>query len=127
MNIQQAAELSGLPVKTVRYYDDIALVQPGRAPNGYRDYSEIDIHKLRFLGRARGLGFSLDNCRQLLSLYEDKNRTSASVKQIADLKIRELDIKLEELRTMRNTLIELSNSCHGNERPECPILDELGK
>jgi len=127
MNIQHAAERSGLPVKTLRYYDEINLVQPGRAENGYRDYGDVEIHKLRFLSRARSLGFSLDDCRQLLSLYEDKNRTSASVKEIAQSKIKEIDIKLEELQSMRNTLSTLAKSCHGDNRPECPILDELGK
>ena len=127
MNIQHAAKRSGLPVKTLRYYDEINLVQPGRAENGYRDYGDVEIHKLRFLSRARSLGFSLDDCRQLLSLYEDKNRTSASVKEIAESKIREIETKLEELHSMRKTLSTLANSCHGDNRPECPILDELGR
>lgn len=127
MNIQHAAERSGLPVKTLRYYDEINLVQPARAENGYRDYGDVEVHKLRFLSRARSLGFSLEACRQLLSLYEDQNRTSASVKEIAQSKIQEIDTKLEELQAMRNTLSTLANSCHGDNRPECPILDELGK
>lgn len=127
MNIRQAATQSGLPTKTVRYYDEINLVSPGRAENGYRDYSEIEVHKLRFLGRARGLGFSLDDCRQLLSLYEDTNRASASVKKLTQAKIREIDYKLKELQSMRNTLRKLADSCHGDDRPDCPILDELGK
>ena len=127
MNIQHAAERSGLPVKTLRYYDEINLVQPARAENGYRDYGDVEVHKLRFLSRARSLGFSLEACRQLLSLYEDQNRTSASVKEIAQSKIQEIDTKLEELQAMRNTLSTLAKSCHGDNRPECPILDELGK
>ena len=127
MNIRQAAELSGLPIKTVRYYDEINLVEPGRASNGYRDYSDVEVHKLRFLSRARSLGFSLEDCRQLLSLYEDKSRASSSVKEIAQAKIREIEVKLEELQTMRKTLTELAESCHGDSRPDCPILDELGR
>ncbi|MGI9353047.1 MAG: Cu(I)-responsive transcriptional regulator [Rhizobiaceae bacterium] len=127
MNIRRAAELSGLPVKTVRYYDEISLVQPDRAENGYRDYSEVEVHKLRFLSRARSLGFSLEDCRQLLSLYEDKSRASSSVKEIAQAKIREIEVKLEELQTMRKTLSDLADSCHGDSRHDCPILDELGR
>ncbi|MEM7215188.1 MAG: Cu(I)-responsive transcriptional regulator [Pseudomonadota bacterium] len=127
MNIRQAAELSGLPVKTVRFYDEIELVSPERASNGYRDYNANEVHKLKFLNRARSLGFSLDDCRQLLSLYEDQNRTSASVKEIAQVKINDIDIKLAELKSMRATLKTLVNSCHGDSRPDCPILEELGR
>lgn len=127
MNIREASELSGLPVKTIRYYDEIELVKPGRANNGYRDYGDKEVHKLHFLARARGLGFSLGDCRQLLSLYEDQQRTSASVKQIAQSKISEIDTKLDELSAMRNTLSKLVESCHGDDRPDCPILEELGK
>ena len=127
MNIREASELSGLSVKTIRYYDEIKLVQPGRASNGYRDYGDKDVHKLHFLSRARSLGFSLEDCRQLLSLYEDQKRTSASVKQIAQSKISEIDIKLNELGAMRNSLSKLVKSCHGDDRPDCPILEELGK
>ncbi len=127
MNIRNAANKSGLPVKTVRYYDEIELVQPDRAANGYRDYTKQDIHKLRFLGRARNLGFSIDDCRQLLSLYEDTNRASANVKEIAAAKISEIDVKLKELKSIRDTLSTLSAACNGDNRPECPILEELGK
>ncbi|MEM9330475.1 MAG: Cu(I)-responsive transcriptional regulator [Pseudomonadota bacterium] len=127
MNIQQASEQSDLSVKTVRYYDEIKLVEPARLSNGYRDYSENDVHKLKFLNRAKCLGFSLDDCRQLLSLYEDKNRSSASVKKIAKSKIKEIELKLAELDSMRKTLTVLVNSCSGDDRPECPILEELGK
>jgi len=126
MNINTAAQESGLPTKTVRYYDEIGLVQAARAANGYRDYGEAEVHKLRFLGRARGLGFSLDDCRQLLSLYEDRKRASADVKRIAQSKIAEIETKLTELNAMRSTLSSLVNSCHGDDRPDCPILDELG-
>ncbi|MBL1404918.1 MAG: Cu(I)-responsive transcriptional regulator [Rhizobiales bacterium] len=125
MKIQQAATLSELPVKTVRYYDEIELVSPDRQDNGYRFYSDKDIEKLRFLGRARSLGFSLEDCRQLLSLYEDKNRASSEVKSIAESKILEIEAKLIELQSLRDTLTKLADSCSGDERPDCPILEGL--
>ncbi len=125
MNIQTAARLSGLPVKTVRYYDEIGLVRPARRPNGYRDYSEQDAHKLRFLARARSLGFSIEECRQLLSLYEDESRASRDVKRLAEERIAQIDRKIEELRALRASLAHLVEACHGDERPDCPILDGL--
>jgi len=125
MNIGRASELTQLPAKTIRYYEDIDLVTPDRTGNGYRDYSETDIHRLRFLQRARGLGFSIDECRLLLSLYEDKNRASADVKSLALEKIDEVDRKIAELQTMRDTLAALARTCHGDNRPECPIMDDL--
>ncbi len=125
MNIQTAARLSGLPVKTVRYYDEIGLVRPGRRPNGYRDYSEQDAHKLRFLARARSLGFSIEECRQLLSLYEDESRASRDVKKLAEERIAQIDRKIEELKALRASLAHLVEACHGDERPDCPILDGL--
>ena len=125
MNVQQAAASSGLPAKTVRYYDDIGLVSPVRGENSYRRYSESDVHKLRFLQRARGLGFSLEDCRQLLSLYEDQDRASADVKALALKHIAEIDGKLEELKSLRRTLGTLADACRGDKRPDCPILDGL--
>ena len=125
MKILQAASLSELPVKTVRYYDEIELVSPDRQNNGYRFYSDKDVEKLKFLGRARGLGFSLDDCRQLLSLYEDKNRASSEVKSIAESKIIEIEAKLIELQSLRDTLSKLADSCQGDDRPDCPILEGL--
>lgn len=125
MKIQQAASLSELPVKTVRYYDEIELVVPEREDNGYRSYSTQDVEKLKFLGRSRSLGFSLDDCSQLLSLYEDKNRASSEVKSIAETKILEIEAKLIELKSLRDTLTKLANSCQGNDRPDCPILEGL--
>ncbi len=125
MNIGEAAERAGLPVKTLRYYEDIGLVAPARRPNGYRDYDEPDVHKLRFLQRARGLGFSIEDCRALLSLYEDRNRASADVKRLAVARIAEIDRKLEELKGLRATLDSLARACQGNERPDCPILKDL--
>jgi len=125
MNIGQAAERAGLPVKTLRYYEEIGLVAPDRQPNGYRDYGEAEVHKLRFLQRARGLGFSIEDCRALLSLYEDRNRASADVKRLALARIDDIDRKLEELKGLRATLDSLARACQGNERPDCPILEDL--
>ena len=125
MNIGQASELSFLPPKTIRYYEDIKLVKPARAKNGYRDYCENDIHRLRFLQRARSLGFSIDECRLLLSLYEDKKRASADVKALAEEKVTQIDRKITELQSLRLTLSALAENCHGDERPECPIIDSL--
>lgn len=125
MNIGIASEQSNLPAKTIRYYEDINLISPARSQNGYRDYSENDIHRLRFLQRARSLGFSIDECRLLLSLYDDENRASADVKDIAMEKIREIDRKIEELASLRTTLSALAEHCHGDDRPDCPIIDDL--
>lgn len=125
MNIGTAAQASGLPAKTIRYYEEIGLVAPARRDNGYRDYDEADVHRLRFLHRARGLGFSIDDCRHLLSLYDDKHRASADVKALARQRIGDIDEKIAELQSLRNTLSALVHACHGDERPDCPILDEL--
>jgi Cu(I)-responsive transcriptional regulator len=125
MNIGTASEKSGLPPKTIRYYEDIGLLSPGRADNGYRDYSTADVHRLRFLQRSRGLGFSVEECRQLLSLYGDTHRESAEVKAIAESKLVEIDRKIGELNALRATLSHLVHACHGDHRPECPILEDL--
>ncbi|WP_442581433.1 Cu(I)-responsive transcriptional regulator [Mesorhizobium sp. ASY16-5R] len=125
MNIGTAAEKSGLPPKTIRYYEDIGLLSPGRADNGYRDYSTADVHRLRFLQRSRGLGFSVEECRQLLSLYGDTQRESSEVKAIAESKLTEIDRKIAELLELKATLGHLVDACHGDHRPECPILDGL--
>lgn len=126
MNISQAAEQSGLPPKTIRYYEDIGLVEPARRrDNGYRDYAERDVHMLRFLHRARDLGFSVADCRSLLSLYTDSDRHSADVKAIALNRIAEIDRKIAELGEMRSVLATLAEKCHGDDRPDCPILDQF--
>ena len=125
MNIGDVAERSGLPAKTIRYYEDIDLIKPQRADNGYRDYSDGDVHRLRFLQRSRGLGFTIDECRLLLSLYDDKHRASADVKAIAVAKIGEIDRKITELNSLKATLSELAACCHGDDRPDCPIIDDL--
>ena len=125
MNISEAAGRCGLPIKTVRYYDEIELVVPGRSSSGYREYTIADVHRLRFVARARSLGFSIDDCRHLLSLYEDDQRASADVKAIVEEKLIEVDRKLQELESIRKTLQHLSRNCRGDNRPECPILDDL--
>jgi len=126
MNIGDVAARSGLPAKTIRYYEDIGLVRPQRDPNGYRAFREQDLHKLAFLGRARGLGFSIEDCRNLLHLYEDETRTSAEVKDIAQHHLDEIDAKIANLREMRDTLSDLVRCCAGDDRPDCPILESLG-
>ncbi|MEE9313032.1 MAG: Cu(I)-responsive transcriptional regulator [Rhizobiaceae bacterium] len=125
MNIGQASEKTQLPTKTIRYYEEILLVSPARAANGYRDYSEQDIHQLRFLQRSRSLGFTIEECRLLLSLYEDDHRASADVKAIARDKVGEIDRKIKELKSLRTTLKNLADNCHGDDKPNCPIIDEL--
>jgi Cu(I)-responsive transcriptional regulator len=125
MNIGQASTQTGLPAKTIRYYEDISLISPARQENGYRDYNDRDVHKLRFLQRARSLGFTIEECRSLLSLYEDKGRASADVKHIASAKIADIDQKIAELSSLREVLSTLAEKCHGDERPDCPILDGL--
>ena len=126
MNIGQAAARSGVPPKTIRYYEEIGLVAPApRAGNGYRAYGETELHVLRFIQRARSLGFSVKECRQLLDLYRDPDRASAEVKALTGQRVREIDRKMAELASMRASLVALAESCHGDDRPECPILDDL--
>lgn len=126
MNIGDAARASGLPTKTVRYYADIGLVNPAaRQGNGYRDYGDPEVHKLRFVQRARGFGFSIDDCRELLALYEDRERASADVKAIALERIGEIEAKMAELQTLKDELTRLATACNGDDRPDCPILKGL--
>ncbi|MCB2078990.1 MAG: Cu(I)-responsive transcriptional regulator [Novosphingobium sp.] len=125
MNISQAAEFSGLPAKTIRYYEDIGLIAPSRAPNGYRDYTREDAETLRFVSRARSLGFTIDDCRHLLSLYHDRERASADVRALAQARIGEIEEKISALSAMKDTLSTLVNACHGDQRPDCPILENL--
>ncbi|VVS96687.1 Cu(I)-responsive transcriptional regulator [Rhizobium sp. EC-SD404] len=125
MNIGNAARQSGLPPKTIRYYEDIGLLTADRAANGYRDYSSEDVHRLRFVQRSRSLGFSVEECRQLLSLYTDRDRASSDVKAIATEKLGEIDRKIAELTGLRDMLGHLVENCHGDARPECPIIDGL--
>ncbi len=125
MNIGDAATKSGLPAKTIRYYEDIGLVAPGRSNNGYRDFSDTDLHKLSFVQRARSLGFSIEECRALLSLYDDRGRSSADVKTLAKAHLDQIVEKIAGLQAMQKTLSELVHKCHGDDRPDCPILDGL--
>ncbi|MDE3237888.1 MAG: Cu(I)-responsive transcriptional regulator [Paracoccaceae bacterium] len=125
MNIATVAERSGLPAKTIRYYEDIGLIRPARRDNGYRDFAEADLHKLAFLGRARSLGFSIEECRMLLALWEDRSRASADVKALAQKHLDAIDAKIVELQGMRDTLASLVHHCAGDHRPDCPILSDL--
>ncbi|WP_299956159.1 Cu(I)-responsive transcriptional regulator [uncultured Roseobacter sp.] len=125
MNISDVASSTGLPVKTIRYYEDIGLVAPARSANGYRQFSDSDLHKLAFIGRARSLGFGIDACRDLLRLYNDQTRASADVKKLAQSHLGEIDRKIAELGQMRATLSHLIDACAGNDRPDCPILADL--
>ena len=125
MNIGEASVATGLPAKTIRYYEDIGLIKPARTANGYRDYDGKDVHRLAFIQRSRSLGFGIDECRSLLSLYKDKDRASSDVKALALEKILEIDRKLKELKSLRSTLKTLADHCHGDDRPECPIIDEI--
>lgn len=125
MNISDVSRSSGLPAKTIRYYEDIGLVRPARGENGYRDFSGQDAHKLAFLGRARSLGFSIEDCRTLMSLYEDRSRASADVKAVAAEHLDRIARKIEELQALQATLQTLVTRCQGDDRPDCPILDGL--
>ena len=127
MNIGQASERSGLPTKTIRYYEDIGLLKPARRGNGFRDYADRDVHELRFIARARGLGFSVEECRHLLELYRDTGRASAEVREMASGHIDAIRAKMKELRAMELTLSRLVDQCAGDERPDCPILEGLAE
>ena len=128
MNIGKAAKLSNLTVKTVRYYANIGLVKPEQnISSGYREYTDEEVAKLKFIGKARKFDFSIDECKELLSLYEDKNRTSKEVKKITLEKISQIDSKLDDLKDLRNELSFLASNCHGDDKPNCPILDELSR
>lgn len=126
MPIGEAAHQAGVPAKTIRYYESIGLIgEPARGANRYRGYTDADVAILRFIGRARRLGFTIEDLKQLVALYRDRSRASADVKAIALQHIARIDRKLEELRTVRSALAELADRCHGDQRPECPILDDL--
>lgn len=126
MTIGEAAERSGVPPKTIRYYESVGLVSPAaRGENRYRAYSDKEVDILRFISRARGLGFSLGEVEQLLVLYRDRNRPSREVKRLALKHIDDLDRKIAELKTLKKALVQLAEKCRGDDRPECPILDDL--
>lgn len=126
MNIGEVAERAGLPTKTIRYYEDIGLIPAAtRRDNGYRDYGTADLHTLRFIQRARTLGFSVSEIEDLLALWRNKRRKSAAVKIIATAKIAEIERKIAALEAMKRAICRVAANCHGNARPDCPILDEL--
>ena len=126
MNIGEAAKGSGVSAKMIRYYEETGLIPPAaRTTAGYRIYSDQDVHMLRFIRRARDLGFSVEGIRELLGLWRDRDRQSADVKRLALAHVTELRQKIHELEDMATTLESLAASCHGNDRPDCPILSEL--
>lgn len=127
MNIGEAAQASGVSAKMIRHYEEIGLMpKVARTEAGYRRYSEREVHLLRFIRQCRTLGFSMQQTGDLMGLWLDQSRSSAKVKQLANNHITELDAKIHELQTMRSTLEQLVQHCHGDGRPDCPILDALG-
>ena len=128
MNIGQAARASGITAKMIRYYESVGLVRPAdRTYSNYRDFSDRDLHELRFIRRARSLGFAVDEIGKLLELWRDRGRPSREVKEIARRHVADLDAKIAEMRSMADSLRHLAASCAGDERPDCPILVELGE
>ncbi|MFM2480750.1 Cu(I)-responsive transcriptional regulator [Celerinatantimonas sp. YJH-8] len=125
MKIGEVAKRCGLSVKTVRYYHDIGLVKADRQSNGYRSYGQRQLDQLRFLGNCRKIGFSLEQCEQLLSLYVDRNRASSDVKQIAGAHLHEIESRIGQLTQLRDSLHTLIDCCAGDDHPNCPILDSL--
>ncbi|HEX2803770.1 MAG TPA: Cu(I)-responsive transcriptional regulator [Sphingomicrobium sp.] len=126
MKIGQVAAASGITPRMIRHYEKIGLIDTAaRRDSGYRDYDERDVHTLRFIARARDLGFSVDEIGKLLALWNDRSRASAEVKALALARAAELKRKERELHDMRRSLEHLAQSCHGDDRPECPILGGL--
>jgi Cu(I)-responsive transcriptional regulator len=127
MNIGGAARASGVNPKMIRYYESIGLVRAAaRRGNAYRDYGERDIHELRFIGRARALGFSMQEIATLISLWRDKERPSREVHKIAADHLAQLDLRIAEMKSMADSLRKLVCACHDDDRPDCPILEDLG-
>ncbi len=126
MTISEAAKLSQVTAKSIRRYEDEGLIpRAGRSTAGYRIYTEKDVHVLRFVKRARELGFSMKDIKELLGLWKNKQRSSAQVKAIAERHLRVLERRIAEINGMVKTLKHLSKNCHGDQRPDCPILDDL--
>ena len=126
LNISQAAKASGVSAKMIRHYEEIGVVRKAaRTAAGYRIYREPDVHLLRFIRRARDLGFSMKEIEALLGLWSNRRRASSEVKRMAVKHIADLDAKIAELQAMRATLQDLAAHCHGDQRPDCPILDDL--
>jgi MerR family transcriptional regulator, copper efflux regulator len=128
MQIGEAAAQSGVSAKMIRYYEQIGLVpRSARQPQGYRDYDDRDVNRLRFVARARDLGFSIKEIAELLRLYSDRRRSSADVKRIALRHVAELETKIRAMRQLKHTIQQLADRCHGDQRPDCPILDDLAR
>ncbi len=126
MNIGQAAEKAGISAKSIRYYESVGLIaQATRRDNNYRDYGDQEIAELRFIHRARSLGFSVKEVGDLLALWRDRKRASQQVREVAQRHIDDIDRKIAELQSMRATLNTLVAKCHGDDRPDCPILEDL--
>jgi len=125
MNISEVSLQSGLPAKTIRYYEEIGLIKPLRDTNGYRAFQPRDMHRLRFLGRARALGFTIEDCRTLLALWGDSARASADVRALAAAHLTQIEAKIADLSAMHDTLSHLVEACAGDARPDCPILQSL--
>ncbi|MCU1724000.1 MULTISPECIES: Cu(I)-responsive transcriptional regulator [unclassified Pseudomonas] len=126
MNIGQAAKRTGLSAKMIRYYESIGLLKPAsRSDSGYRLYQQDDLHSLTFIKRSRDLGFSLEEVAKLLTLWQDRQRASADVKALASEHIADLNRRIDELVSLRDTLSELVAHCQGDDRPDCPILKDL--
>lgn len=127
MNIGQAAALSGVSAKMVRHYEALGLLPDvARNESGYRQYGEKEVHTLRFIKRARELGFAMSEITQLLGLWRNRRRASANVRRIAQKHADDLAVRIEAMQAMQRTLLNLIECCHGDERPQCPILDDLG-
>jgi MerR family copper efflux transcriptional regulator len=128
MNIGQAAAASGVSAKMIRYYEAIGLIQPAdRKQSNYRDFAEREVNELRFLRRARGLGFSVEEIGKLLELWRNRGRPSREVKAIALRHVADLDARIVEMQAMADTLRHLAHACAGDDRPDCPILGDLGR
>ena len=126
MKIGEISDASGVSQRMIRHYEKIGLIPPAaRRNSGYRDYDQRDLHSLRFIGRARDMGFPIEEIRTLLALWHDRDRSSAEVKKLALSRATELRERIAVLEDMRRTLEHLAASCHGDDRPDCPILDEL--
>ena len=126
LKIGDVARLSGVPTKTIRYYESVSLLrEPDRADNGYRIYGQDTVRTLRFVRHARKLGFSLEEVRALLGLWQDRERPSREVKRLAQQRIEDIEVRIAELTRLREELSRLMVACHGDHRPECPILDAL--
>ena len=126
MNIGKASQATGVSAKMIRYYESVGLIRPSeRTESNYRDFSERDLNDLRFIRRARGLGFSVEEITRLLSLWRDHNRPSREVKAMAEKHVADLDARIKEMQAMADALRTLSHCCAGDDRPDCPILSDL--